>query len=225
MSLYELLASYKGELGAALATLLAVKLPSLYKWSATNKRNDKDYVIDFLQNQIDAVSAKLEDLTKENIALKKTISTLQYQITVAETAHLDSPFPMWLKDTDGKMVSLNKSFEKHFLLPQGFTAGDLIGFKDESVWGQDLAKEMSDKDKEALENEIWQGLGKDYQNSNPVLHGWHFIKYKRVVSNIVIGVAGIAIPEFRPTEVEETALTKLIKLAKNEKDTKKKTKE
>jgi len=190
---------------ASISTFILVTIPRFIKWKRRNQVNDTKFIVDFLKSQVEGLTVKVEELTDDlnevnskNIELVKSIRILQYQITVTETAHLNSPFPMWIKDLNGIMISLNKSYEKHFLLPQGFTSSDYIGYKDEKIWGKELSEVFQKNDDAALEDSIWQGneVGGDYKN---LLKKWHFIKYKRVVEGITIGIAGIAIPKSNST--------------------------
>jgi len=188
------LQTYKNEIIVAIVTFILVKIPELFKWSKEKETKGLEFVVDFLKSEMKKVKESLDELKIENENLRKKISILQYQITVAETAHFESPFPMWLKDMNNKMISLNQAYEDNFLKPLGFRMADYIGYEDSKIWGDKVANNFKKYDDLALKNDIWTESDNEASKLHPLLEGWLFVKYKRKIQGIAVGIAGIAIP-------------------------------
>lgn len=132
-------------------------------------------------------------LREENELLRRTLNdheskirALQYQVTMLESAHQDLPVPMWLKDLEGNMLSLNKEYEKVFLEPLGKTIDDYIGRKDVDIWPKEVAEKFRNNDEAVLREQ-----GPIHFTDENI--GYKIIKFPRYASGAIVGIAGIAI--------------------------------
>lgn len=131
---------------------------------------------------------------REKDALERE-SFLKNKLTLLETAHHDLPFPQWLKDMSGVMLSVNSSYEKMFLQPLGKTSKDYIGHTDFDIWPTEVAEAFAENDNRAKGKEgYWMGIEPIWIKSSDISPYWRVVKYGRFVGNVCVGVAGIAIP-------------------------------
>ena len=169
---------------------------SVLTYLATQKKADLDSLT-LLINTLRDDNEKLrqrEELNRMEIQKISTeISELRQTVMLLESAHQDLPIPMWLKDTNGIMLSLNSAYEDEFLFPRGLTRSDYIGKRDVDIWPREVAAEFMTHDSKVLRS------GKIFHGSETVMVGetpskWRIIKYPRYSGDIKIGIAGIAIP-------------------------------
>lgn len=154
----------------------------LETWAQDNKR---------LRESEEQCAKRLNDLEKQ-------IIILQNKLTMMETAHYDLPFPQWLKDMDGVMLSLNSAYEKEFLQPVGKNVNDYIGKTDYEIWDAETAKQYRINDLLAFSStdKFWRGV-EPLKTSNGIEYkNWLIVKYVRYAGKIPIGIAGLAIPYF-----------------------------
>jgi hypothetical protein len=127
------------------------------------------------------------------MGLERQLFGLQNKLAMMESAHMDAPLPMWLKDVDGTMLALNQAYEDAFLRPIGKTANDYIGRKDVDVYGEELGRQFADHDRIALSGRIVDVL-EDAPVGDGTMAKWRVIKYVRKVGRVPVGIAGIAVP-------------------------------
>lgn len=126
--------------------------------------------------------------------LETEVATLRNQLILLESAHQDLPIPMWLKDTELKMIVLNESYVDVFLTPLGKKSGDYIGKTDFDVWPEEIAKKFIEHDRKVMRTK------KTFIGVESVVDGdgqkvpYKIIKYPRYAGKTIIGIAGIAIP-------------------------------
>lgn len=142
---------------------------------------------DKLLAQYAKLEAKYEHQEEINQELKASISTIK-------SSYPDLPIPMWLKDHNGVMLSLNKAYEDAFLFPQGMTRLDYLGKHDDDVWGEEIAEVFRQNDLRAISQKKMSFVIEDDLDSD-VLKGWQFFKYPKYVDGIFVGVGGLALPE------------------------------
>ena len=137
-----------------------------------------------------------KDLYKKLSSLEKQIQNLQTKLLLMESAHQHLPIPSWLKDTDGKMLSVNKAYETNFLIPNGFTKFDYMGKTDVEIWGEKIASEYKETDENALkcDQKYWFGHQPIIVGKSDETTKWKVLKYVRYVNDVAIGIGGIAIP-------------------------------
>lgn len=137
---------------------------------------------------------KTEKENRDRIdSLESQISLLRAQIVALESIQLDLPIPMWLKDLNGLMMSLNKPYENAFLKPRKLTSVDYIGKSDSNVWSDDVCLKFKISDSYVKTN-------KDLHYSivdipfDTYSEKWIVVKYPRILNNELIGVGGLSIP-------------------------------
>lgn len=142
---------------------------------------------DKLNAKYAVLEARLEELQLENERLKENLRHV-------EVTYPDLPVPMWLKDQNGMMLSLNQAYEDAFLLPQGKTRVNYIGHYDEDIWGEDIAAMFRGNDLAAATEKKLSFVIED-SIENSLLKDWEFFKYPKYVDGIFIGVGGLALPK------------------------------
>lgn len=136
---------------------------------------------------------EIENTTQIQL-LHRDVTVLRSKILLLESAHVDLPYPMWLKDLDGTMLSVNKAYEYQILLPLGLSVSQYIGMTDEAVFGKELADQYEKNDAFVLETKkVYDGP--ELIPSGPHLtETWRVIKYLRYAGGVPIGIAGLALP-------------------------------
>lgn len=149
-----------------------------------------------LEGEINSLMEKNKSL--EEMIQKHTteITRLQWKIQLMDTVQNDLPFPAWLKDTDGVMLALNKSYEDIILQPMGKTASDYIGKTDFDIWPKDVAQKFKEEDSKVLQSKKALTF-KESINIGGVILNMITIKYVKFASGhtVTVGTAGISIPE------------------------------
>lgn len=166
-----------------------------------SKRDDFDILIktwkldnDRLREEMDKLREQFKEIEKSLDLEKEKSNHLQNKIILLESAHHDLPFPMWLKDENGVMLSINPAYEKKFLIPMGLEAKDYLFKKDEDVWGAAIAKEYGRHDYVAKVKGLFIGNETISLKGSDISEEWHVVKYARYLGGVLIGIAGIAIP-------------------------------
>jgi PAS domain S-box-containing protein len=145
-----------------------------------------------LEKRIGVLEKEVGLLKNESFSKDGRIEELQHQLMIFESSHADVPVPIWLKDTNGKMLFLNSEYERQILNPIGLGAEAYIGKTDEDVWGESISNKFAAHDKKVMRlkrsiefKEVWRG-------SNGIQFEGRVIKYPRFLNNkTVIGVGGI----------------------------------
>lgn len=166
-----------------------------------------DYIVAKNKNKLDSFESIVKTWEQDNIrlrerevelvnkieALQKDLDDLRVKVMLLESAHMSLPIPMWLKDTDSKMLALNKAYENLLLKPAGFTAVDYLGHFDSDIWGDTTSKQFRDNDLKVLASKKPEILTESWI-INGEQHSWTVIKYPRFYDGKIIGIGGIAIP-------------------------------
>lgn len=155
--------------------------------------------LDYVVKELDKVRESNQTLMEANVKLqlefnaqKLEIESLKLQVKNFAISHPESPEPMWLKGLDGIMISLNDAYEAAFLIPQGFTRRDYIGFPDEIIWGNRISEMFKKFDLAARKDET-DVVIEDVNFGNSLLENWVFIKMPYWKNGQLIGIAGRAI--------------------------------
>jgi len=139
-----------------------------------------------------------EELKKEIYDMRNEIDRLNAKLVIMESGHSDMPFPVWLKDSDGRMMYLNEAYEKMFLRPMGLTREDYIGKYDTDIWDKETAEHFKVNDDLAKTSET--GSYRTYEEVLVSRDGHHkfetveVLKYLRFYGGVIIGVGGLIIP-------------------------------
>lgn len=149
------------------------------------KSGEKKY--DLMKDLINVMEQQLAELKAHNEILKEKVNLL-------ESSHMKVPLPMWLKDREGRMLSLNKHYEEVFLAPMGLTAQDYIGKTDFDIWPEEVARKFVDNDNRAFATNNTQYTLEPVPGTNGEITEWIIVKYIRYIDNIAVGIAGMALP-------------------------------
>ena len=144
------------------------------------------------EDKVDKLISQNTTLELKIEALQKETDHLREQLVLLRTIHPDLPIPMWLKDQNGIMLSLNQAYEDAFLFPQGKNRSDYIGRRDEDVWGDDVADLFRANDLVAIAQKQTSFVVEN--KGNKLFSGWEFFKYPKYADGIFIGIGGIALP-------------------------------
>lgn len=154
-------------------------------WREEFRRYEEKF--DKLNSKYGKLEEKLERSISENEDLRQTINSLK-------ESYPDLPVPIWLKDHNGMMLSLNREYEDAFLLPQGKTRSDYIGHYDEDIWGEEIANIFRANDTVAISKKHVSFVF-ETNIGHALLKKWEFFKYPKYVDGIFIGVGGLALPK------------------------------
>lgn len=147
-----------------------------------------------LKLRVDDLEKDVRNLTKSVNQKDKEIQHLRNQLIIFESSHSDVPVPIWLKDTNGIMLFLNKEYEDKILKPINKTSDDYIGETDFKIHPPNVAKEFRKHDRRVMTQkkpirfkERWVGVDGQWYEGD-------VIKYPRFLNrNTVIGIGGLII--------------------------------
>lgn len=150
---------------------------------------------------MDQVLERLEKVEKLNLDLRDRVTSLEKEnthlketIRLLEGSHNDLPVPAWFKDREGRLLSMNKACEVTFFLPFGYKGKDVVGRVGAEIWSEGTNDYFQSVDEIVM-------LTREPQIFIAVINGirgverWKVLKYPRLAGNVVVGVAGIALPE------------------------------
>jgi PAS domain S-box-containing protein len=113
-------------------------------------------------------------------------------VQLFESAHNNLPVPMWLKDMDGRFLSVNDALVDRFKSTLGIGREGWIGKNDWEIWGNiPEIQRITNNDKLVLRTgNTWRGIETVRMNGEEV--NWYSVKYLRKVDGVVVGIGGIA---------------------------------
>ena len=153
------------------------------------KKDQSELMITNLIKERDYYGELYKNCSSEIADIKTDISLLKANIQLVGALGSDMPFPMWLKDKEGRMIWLNKAYEDVFLLPFDKNASDYIGNTDYQIWSKEIADQYVTNDRKALSSSE-PIIRTEIIKIGNIKEEWVVIKYRRVVGNTVVGVAG-----------------------------------
>lgn len=171
----------------------------------TDKRSDFSEIVKQWQadnERLRVENQELKDmervLAQKVSDLEKRLNDFQNKLVLLESAHLNLPVPMWLKDNNGIMMALNKAYEDAFLAPLGKSMTDYIGHDDTAIWDAETTAAFQRNDMAAMlsPKKVWYGTEPIIIKGNDISTKWRVIKYVRYAGAVPIGIGGIAIPLF-----------------------------
>ncbi len=144
-----------------------------------------------------ALQDQCQQLLLENAENKAKLVALESEIRLKtmlfETAHLDLPFPQWIKDEHGVMQSINAQYVDMVLKPLGLTALDYLGKTDHDVFPKEIADAFLGNDRNVWETgQAFRGLELVSSPDGP--KWWFIVKFLRTLKGQKLGVAGVALP-------------------------------
>ncbi len=158
-----------------------------------NKRDDFEVLLNAFRVENTRLQSSEKELREKLESLEKIVFSLKVKLIQLESAHLNMPIPKWIKDKDGTVITVNKAYEDIFLIPQDFTALSYVGKTDYDLWPKHMADQFTENDTKALSSIIY---AKEAVEVNKRKFNVLVIKYPREVDGVVIGTAGIAIPDY-----------------------------
>jgi PAS domain-containing protein len=135
----------------------------------------------------------IERKAAEDVAkMREQYSVLAMSLNMLTAANEESPFPMWLKDREQRIVWLSPSYEKLILAPIGRKAADQIGRTDIENWGEKLGAIYHEADRQVFLTE------RAYDGVEPVVTKggeipMRIIKYPVKHAGVVIATAGTVV--------------------------------
>jgi hypothetical protein len=151
-------------------------------------RTDFDTINQRLNEEIKRLYVRIDELEKEN-------KELENRIKVLEGSTEDLPFPMWHKDLNGNYVWINQRFINNFLMPLSKTSEQVL-FKDDSVlWNPTIHSVLTDLDIRAISSPTKEASQRGIIFDNRIPSTYTVYKYPLYVRRVLIGFAGIALPE------------------------------
>lgn len=168
----------------------------------TSKRDDFRIIVEILRAEnerlradVEKLDTRIEELEEKYSEERKRAEKLQNQLILLESAHHDLPFPQWLKDSNGIMLSVNDAYQEIFLEPMGLTKDDYMGKSDFDVWDQETAKAFRDNDNLVKRRKKFiRTKEKITRKDADFSEDWEVVKYPRFLGRVFIGIAGIAFP-------------------------------
>ena len=148
-----------------------------------------------LESKIDRLVANQARLEHDLKIKEAEISILRAQLENMKKAYPDLPIPLWLKDRNGIMLSLNDAYEKAFLIPQGKHRPDYIMQTDSAIWPPNVVEVFKKNDLKAIEKKHGVGITWERPPEMEILKNWEFVKYPYFIDGTLIGIGGIAIPK------------------------------
>jgi len=156
----------------------------------------KEYkqLVDEYKKDVNLLRDEVRQLKIYNANKRDEVTTLRNQLMIFESSHSDIPIPVWLKDTRGRMLFLNKEYENIILNPIGKKAGDYIGQLDTAIWDKETSMKFIEHDREVMKKKRPIEFSEDWIGANGVRFQGRVIKYPRFLNGkTVIGVGGIII--------------------------------
>lgn len=144
-----------------------------------------------MQQRILEIESELSRVKEVESRQREEIITLRNQLNLFESSHIDIPLPMWMKDTEGKMLFLNSQYEDTFLIPRGYNMSDYIGYKDHAVWSKQIADEFVKNDAKVIRTKKPNKTIELLESVTGEVYWAEVLKYPRTINNKVIGISGI----------------------------------
>lgn len=188
---YIIAAATGGGLAALLTFRISLKKQNLSEFEQLI--NEYKELRNQLKSRVDHLESELERLKETERKQREEIISLRNQLNLFESSHVDIPLPMWMKDTDGKMLFLNSNYEEMFLLPRGYNSSDYIGYKDHAVWSKEVADAFTRNDAKIMRSKKPFRSLEQLDDVNGGTMWCEFLKYPRIINNKVIGISGIVL--------------------------------
>ena len=169
-------------------------LANLYLGKKKEVRGDFEAIIKTWAEDNQRLRLQEIENTNKIQTLQKDLVAIRAKLLMLESAHVDLPYPMWLKDLDGTMLSVNRAYEDMILKPLGFIASDYMGLTDSEIFGEEIGKEYRKNDMAVLNTKAVYDGPESVQVGPHIVETWRVIKYLRYAGGVPIGIAGLALP-------------------------------
>ena len=178
------------------------------------RRDGVDIVLEFLKKENAELNTKIERLehviNSQSLEIKRLIeqhnaemkviveqhNVLRMQIILLEASRYDLPYPQWMFDFRGNLVSGNKAFEDTFLTIIGKNLINTIGESVADVLDKEAAIVYMENHRWVLsEKHPWEGALTVIRNGK---QQWlDMVLYPAYSGKLLIGVSGMVIPARR----------------------------
>jgi PAS domain S-box-containing protein len=130
----------------------------------------------------------IEKLAKLTAKMNATDAALYKYQTELSSFFMESPFPMWIKDLQGCMLFINKSYAENY----GISPDDYLGVNDAVFWGDAAAAVFRENDQQVLSSDKDQ-VFKEFVHTRKHPEGVHLLVHKWPVrrGGKTIAIAGI----------------------------------
>jgi PAS domain S-box-containing protein len=184
-------------ISAAVGGGVLTQLVNFFNARRTAKKDDFNVIIERwekdnarLRSEVDAMqSAHLIErkaLMDELDRMRREIGDLRGKVALMEHAQSDVPAPQWLKDLDGRVLSVNRAFEQAF----GKVAAECLGRTEREIWGDDIGANLMENDQQVIH--LGQPLHTVEEYGE---HGtWFVLKFNKMAGSAKIGVGALAFP-------------------------------
>lgn len=135
---------------------------------------------------------RIKNAEEKTAQLKNQLSEFKMLYMTYESLHLDLPLPQWVKSKDGRMVMVNRQYEKVFLIPVNKTALDYAGKTDIEFWGEEIGKHYSHNDNKVIDLEQPVYTLEPTLNSKGDTIYWHIYKFPLYIGGKISAVGGLA---------------------------------
>lgn len=136
-----------------------------------------------------SISAMIEQLSSTMSRLDLSYNLLDPRYRELQALIMCCPYPMWFKDTEFKMVFLNKAYELEF----GVTVQEYNNKFDENIWPEDVAVEYRQNDLQVLTTQKPISVIEHHFDAQGVYRPITVVKWPLIVNNDLLGVAGMAL--------------------------------
>ncbi len=167
------------------------------------RQDGVDIVLEYLKKENAELNEKIgrleQIINSQSVDIKRQseqINMLRTQIILLETSHYDLPYPAWMFDFQGNLVSANRAFEDAFLVPTGKAITDVMGSLPSQIMDEGAAKEYLKNHRWVLsQKRPWEGaLTVNLNGKNESLS---ILLYPAFSGKQIIGVSGLLIPARR----------------------------
>jgi PAS domain-containing protein len=114
-------------------------------------RNQRDLSVKERITRLEQQVKDCEVIYTDKIQLELDIQDLKTSIILIKASNDNLPIPFWIKDLKGKMLYVNKAFEKRYLFPRSLQAKDYIGTYDHDVFTVEEAKKFRIDDQRVID--------------------------------------------------------------------------
>lgn len=156
-------------------------------------------LVEKLQNRIAYLENEISNLKITLTNEAKEVTILRNQLLLFESSHVDIPLPMWMKDTNGKMIFLNRIYEDYFLLPINKSMEDYIGNTDNAIWDKEIADKFIKNDQKVIRTKKYIRTIEYVNGKDGTLFPVEILKYPRTINGKVIGISGMVL-DMNPNE-------------------------
>lgn len=167
-----------------------------FNYLISNRRTDQDefkLLLNTWREDNERLRAREIQNSVEIESLRRELTNLKSKLVMLESAHFDLPLPQWLKDVDGRMLSINAEYEKTFLAPLGKEASDYIGKTDIEIWGEEAHEHFRKTDIKVYKTKKPAYVIEEVPDGIGGVTNYEIFKYPRFSGNVIIGIGGIAL--------------------------------